>query len=65
MDSTPAISPKIMGNAAALCPPLVFERTPGAASRPLPAKYRRRHPEATALHRVVRDHVQDLLAEAR
>ena len=65
MDSTPAKSPGIMGNATALCPPLVFERTPGAASRPLPAKYRRRRPEATALHRVVRDHVQDLLAEAR
>ena len=46
-------------------PPLVFERTPGEAARPLPSRWRRREPERTALHAVVRGHLSDLLDVAR
>ena len=46
-------------------PPLVFERTPGEAARPLPSRWRRREPERTALHAVVRGHLADLLDDAR
>ena len=42
-----------------------WEGRAGAASALLPASYRRREPEATVLHRVVRGHLGDLLAEAR
>ncbi len=41
-----------------------FERTEGAATRPLPHGYRPRRPEATVLYRIVRDHVQTMLADA-
>lgn len=46
-------------------PHLAYERTPGAASRPVPRGYRRREPEKTTLHIVVREHLQTLLDEAR
>ena len=46
-------------------PPFAFERTPGAASRPARGLYRRRAPETTALHEVVRGHLDTLLEEAR
>ena len=46
-------------------PALVFERTPGEAARPLPSRWRRREPERTALHAVVRGHLAELLDDAR
>lgn len=46
-------------------PALVFERTPGDAARPLPSHWRRRGPERTALHAVVRSHLAGLLDDAR
>lgn len=42
-----------------------YEAWPGAAARALCGEYRRREPEKTALHRVVRENLADLLAEAR
>ncbi|MBU1069157.1 transposase [Myxococcota bacterium] len=42
-----------------------YERTPGDALRPLPATYRRREPEKTALHSLVHEHLETLLAQAR
>jgi len=44
---------------------LHYERTPGDALRPLPASYRRREPEKTALYTVVQEHLETLLAQAR
>jgi len=46
-------------------PSVVYELDPGAASRPLPEDYRRREPEKTALHAVVRANLETLLEEAR
>jgi hypothetical protein len=46
-------------------PPVCFELSPGAAERPLPGGYRRREPEKTALHAVVRANLETLLEEAR
>ena len=46
-------------------PPVVYEREPGAASRPLPKSYRRREPEKTALYEVIRDHLESFLEEGR
>jgi hypothetical protein len=46
-------------------PAVAYEREPGAASSPLPRAYRRREPERTALHRVVRENLATLLDEAR
>jgi hypothetical protein len=46
-------------------PPFAYEREPGAASRPAPKGWRRRRPEATALHRVVSGHLETLLDDAR
>lgn len=46
-------------------PPVAFEFEPGAASLPLPGGYRRREPEKTALHAVVRENLETLLDEAR
>jgi len=47
-------------------PAVSFERAPGiAAALPAPQPYRRREPEKTALHRVVREHLETLLDEAR
>jgi hypothetical protein len=45
--------------------PAVFERHPGAASRPLPWPYRRREPESTALYQVVQNNLETFLARAR
>jgi hypothetical protein len=42
-----------------------FERTPGDASRPLPAGYRPRRPRATALYGIVAEHLETMLAAAR
>ena len=42
----------------------VYERTAGAAGRPL-AGYRRRTPERTVLHELVAQHAQTMLAELR
>ena len=46
-------------------PALHYERTPGDALRALPATYRRCGPEKTALHALVRGHLETLLAQAR
>jgi hypothetical protein len=46
-------------------PAIVYEREEGAASVPLPANYRRREPEKTVLHRVVRENVETLFDEAQ
>jgi len=42
-----------------------YERAPGDALRPLPATYRRREPEKTALYALVQEHLETLLAQAR
>ncbi|MEK7862303.1 MAG: transposase zinc-binding domain-containing protein, partial [Chloroflexota bacterium] len=42
-----------------------FERTTGAAASPLPHGYRPRRTETTALYRVVADHVETMLQDAR
>ena len=44
-------------------PPITYERYPGAAAAPLPAGYRPRRPEQTALHTIVRAHLETFLAE--
>jgi len=50
----------------ATLPPFAFECRPGAAARrPAPAQYRRREPEKTPLHQVVRENLESLLADAR
>jgi hypothetical protein len=41
----------------------VYEERPGAASAPLPRTYRQRQPQATVLHRVVRENLETFLAE--
>ena len=46
-------------------PHIAFERTPGIAWRPLPRGWRRREPDKTALHIVVRENLQTFLAEGR
>jgi hypothetical protein len=47
-------------------PTVAYERTPGiAAALPAPRPYRRREPERTALHAVVRDNLETLLGDAR
>ena len=46
-------------------PPIIYERYPGAAAAPLPAGYRPRQPERTALHTIVREHLETFLADAR
>ena len=40
-----------------------YERYPGAAGAPLAPGYRRREPENSALHAIVRDHLETFLAE--
>ncbi len=46
-------------------PAITYERYPGAASAPLPPTYRRREPEKSVLHAVVREHLETLLDQAR
>jgi hypothetical protein len=43
----------------------VFERSPGAATNPLPRGYRPRRPQATAFYRVIADHLETMLQDAR
>jgi hypothetical protein len=43
---------------------MVFEQHLGAASVPLPPKYRPRQPHKIVLHQLVREHLQTMLAEA-
>ena len=57
--------PAAMAPGSPLLPPIVYEREPGAAWAPPPASYRRREPEKTVLHRVVREHLSTFLDEAR
>lgn len=45
--------------------PSSYEREADAASLPAPRGYRRREPEKTALHAVVREHFETLLDEGR
>jgi len=52
------------GNAPSL-PPFAFEREPGAAAAPLPAKYKRHEPEKTALYTVVAGNLETFLEAAR
>jgi hypothetical protein len=44
-------------------PEVVYERFGGAASAPLLPAYRPRNPQATALYRVVQEHLETFLAE--
>ncbi len=46
-------------------PALAYQRHPDAATAPLPHGYRRREPEKTVLHAVVREHLETFLAQAR
>ena len=46
-------------------PAIVYEREPGSASRRPPASYRRREPEKSSLHRVVRENLATFLVEPR
>ena len=57
--------PAAMAPVSPLLPPIVYEREPGAAWAPPPASYRRREPEKTVLHRVVRENLATLIEEAR
>lgn len=43
----------------------VFERSLGAASAPLSRSYRPRRPQATAFYRVITDHLETMLQQAR
>ncbi len=42
-----------------------YERTLGAATRPLPRGYRPRRPETTAFYRVIASHLETMLQDAR
>ena len=46
-------------------PPRAFERSCGAASAPFTGTYRRRQPETTVLHSVVRENLETFLADGR
>jgi len=54
-----------------MCPPpapgaspaVVYERSPGAASAPLPPTYRPRRPQDQPLYRIVSEHLETFLAE--
>lgn len=43
----------------------VFERSPGAAAAPLPRGYQPRRPQTTAFYRVIADHLETMLQDAR
>ncbi|MBA3822109.1 MAG: transposase zinc-binding domain-containing protein, partial [Deltaproteobacteria bacterium] len=43
----------------------VYERSPGAAASPLPRGYRPRRPETTACYRIIAEHVETMLEQAR
>jgi hypothetical protein len=57
-----ALAPVVPGTHAPLH---VFERSPGAATRPLPRGYRPRRPQTTAFYRVIADHLETMLQDAR
>jgi len=40
-----------------------YERTPGAATRPLPRGYLPRRPETTAFYRVIASHLETMFGE--
>jgi len=44
---------------------LCYERSPGAASRPLPASYRRHDPQDSPLYQIVLDHLETLIEDSR
>ena len=44
--------------------PIHFEQFVGAASAPLPPRYRPRQPHETVLWQIVSEHLQSMLAEA-
>jgi hypothetical protein len=58
------------GVASPTLPPVTYERTPGAASSPLPGVtpsggiYRRHEPEKTVLYGVVQEHLETFLDQA-
>ncbi len=60
-DASPGRAPRLPPS----LPPLAFERRPGDASLPLSRRYRRREPERTALHSVVRGHLRAFLEDGR
>jgi len=43
----------------------VFERSPGAAAAPLPRGYQPHRPQTTAFYRVIADHLETMLQDAR
>ena len=51
-----------MSSAYSPLPAVTYERTPGAASAPLPPGWRRREPK-TALYQLVQNHLETFLAE--
>ena len=59
------VTPAPTRRAPASLPHIVYEREPGAASRPVPAGYCRREPEKTVLYQVVARHLETFLEEAR
>jgi len=54
-----------MASGARSLPAISYERHPGAACEPLTGVYRRREPEKSVLHKVVRDHLETFLDRAR
>ncbi len=52
-----------MASAAEPLPAVTYERTPDAASAPLPLGYRRRKPQDQPLYRIVQAHLETFLAE--
>jgi hypothetical protein len=58
-------SPVGTSAAHASFPSVTYEQSPGAAWAPLPRAYRRREPDKTALHTIVREHLETFLDEAR
>jgi hypothetical protein len=52
-----------MASAADPPPAVTYERTPDAASAPLPLGYRRHKPQDTALYRIMSEHLETFLSE--
>jgi len=44
---------------------LCYERSPGAASRPLPVEYRRHDPQDSPLYQLVLAHLETLIEDSR
>ena len=65
---TPARRPASQGSETAPAgphlPTLRYERCPGVARAPLPFGYRRREPEKSVLHGIVREHLETVLEQA-